>query len=77
MHFQSRNVNKISRPNEFFVQMMLAKHMTNILTKETLNAFPEFLHAIDILLGHSPRSIRHIGWARMKLLDFLFDPEVP
>ena len=56
---------------------VVAQNVANILAKETLDAFPEFLHSIDVFLRHSPGPIRGVGRARLESLDFLFHQEIP
>ena len=77
MHFKRRDVNQKSRPNKFVVHLMIAQHVANILAKKTLDAFPKFLHAIDVLLLHSPGSIRRIRRSRLELLDLFLHSKIP
>ena len=56
MHLERGDVNKKARPDELVVLVMIAQHMADILAKKTLDAFPEFLDAIDVLLLPSARS---------------------
>src|SRR4051812_47426391 len=46
MHLKRRRVHQKSRSDKFVVFLMVAKHVANILTEKTLDAFAKFLHAI-------------------------------
>ena len=75
VHLECGGVNEKARPDEFIVLVMIAQHVANILAKKALDAFAEFLHAIDVLLLHPPRSVRRIGRSRFELLDLLLHLE--
>jgi hypothetical protein len=57
MKFQSGDVHEKSRSDKVIMKMMVAKNVTDVLTKEALNAFAEFLHAVHVFLHHSPRPV--------------------
>ena len=77
VHLQRRHVNEKTRPDELVVLVMVAQHVADILAKKTLDAFPEFLHAIDVLLRHPPRAVGRVRRARFEFLDPLFHREIP
>src|SRR5690349_1413959 len=76
VHLQRRRIDHVARACESFVQVMLAQHVAYILTKEALDALPEFLHAIDVALIDPPCPIRSIRRPGPELLDLLFHPIV-
>lgn len=77
MHFQSGDVNKKSRADEFIMKVMIAEHMADILAQEAFDAFAKFLDAIYIALVHAPRAVGSIRAAGLKRLDFLLDAKIP
>src|SRR4051812_4305895 len=77
MHFECGDVNQKAGPDELVVLVMIAQHVTDILAKEALDAFAEFLNAINVRLRHSPRAIRRIRRAWFEFLDPLLHPEIP
>jgi hypothetical protein len=72
MHLESGHINQKARPDESIVHPMIAQHVADILAKKTLDAFPEFLHPIDVLVLHPPGAVPGIRRARLKLLDLFF-----
>ena len=67
MHFERGGVNEKARPDELVVHVMVAQHMADVLAKKALDAFAEFLHAIDVLLCHPPRAVGGIWRPRLEL----------
>ncbi len=51
--------------------LVIAQHVADVLAQKALDALPEFLHAVDVLLLHAPRAVRRVGRARRELLDLL------
>ena len=73
MHLQRRGVNHMSRTCEFVVKRMFPQYMADILTKKTLDAFPELLDPVNIPLIDPPGSIGSIRRPRLELSDlFLY-----
>lgn len=73
MHLQRRGVNHVPGTCEFVVECMFSKYMADILTQETLDAFPELLDPVNIALIDPPGSIGSIRWPRLELSDlFLY-----
>src|SRR5689334_16667945 len=64
MHFERSNMDEEARPGELVEMAMLAQNVAHVLAEETFDAFSEFLHAIDVLLGHAPRAVGRVGRAR-------------
>ena len=54
MHLQPRDAHKKSRPAELRFLIVIAQDVTNVLAKKTLDALPEFLHAIRVFLIKLP-----------------------
>src|SRR5207249_4259106 len=77
MHLQRRDVHKKTRPDEFFVFVMLPQNVTDVLAEEAFDALSKFLNAVHILLLHAPASVRSIGSARLELLDLFLDTKIP
>src|SRR5260370_9537677 len=77
MHLQCRHIDKISRADEFFVFVMVAQDVANILAEETLDALAEFLDAVNVRLLHPPASIGSIGRAGFEFLYLRLHAEVP
>ena len=77
IHLQIRCINQEPGTNKLAVHVMVAQHMTNVLTQEAFNALAEFLHAVRIRLLHVPRTIRVIRLARFEFADVLLDFVVP
>src|SRR2546430_8884532 len=77
MLLQRRNINQKARADEFGVLSMVAQDMADVLAEKALDAFPEFLDAIDVLLRHPPGAIRSIRGARLESLDLLLHLEIP
>src|SRR4029453_16168300 len=50
MHLQSGDMNQKARADKFFVHPVIAQNVADILAQKTFDAFPEFLHTIDVLL---------------------------
>jgi hypothetical protein len=77
MHFQRGDVNQESRTDKFVVQLMVAQNMANILAKKAFDTFTKFLHAIDVLLLHSPGAVRRVSRSRFKRFDLLLHLKIP
>src|SRR5437763_10391825 len=77
MHFERGHVYEESWTDEFRVLAMIAEDVTDILAKIALDAFAEFLNAIDVLLGHAPGAVRRVGGTRFERLDLFLHLEVP
>src|SRR2546425_4422472 len=58
MHLEGGDVHEESRPHELLVLVVVAKDVANVLAEETLDALPELLDAVDVLLLHAPGSVR-------------------
>src|SRR5262249_21134824 len=54
MHFQAGNTDEKSWAAEIFLLVMVAQHVADILAQEALDAFAEFLNAVNIFLIHLP-----------------------
>ena len=39
------------------VLVVIAQHVAHVLAQKALDALPEFLHAVDVLLLHAPRAV--------------------
>src|SRR6476660_8167573 len=57
--------------------LMIAKHVTNVLAKKALDALAKFLHAVDVRLLHSPRSVRGVRRSWFEFLYPLLDLVIP
>src|SRR5262249_29368949 len=77
MHLQRGDMNQETWPDEFVVHLVIAQHVADVLTKKTFDALPEFLHAIDVLLLHSPGTVWRIGRSRLERFDLFLYPEIP
>ena len=77
MHLEGGSVNKKSRTYKLVVLLVITKDVTDILTQKTLDAFPEFLHAVDVRLLHPPRAVLGVGRPWVKFLDAFLDLVVP
>jgi len=77
MHLQRGDMNQKSRSDEFVVHLVVAQHVANVLAKKALDAFPELLDAIDVVLLHPPRSIGRVGRARLEFLNLFLHPKIP
>ena len=77
MHLKRGDTHKESRSAKILFMFMIAEHVADVLTQETLDAFTKFLNAIHILLRHAPGSVFVVGRTRFEFLDPLFDLEVP
>src|SRR5438874_10578844 len=77
MHLQGGDMNQETWPDEFVMHLMIAQHVANVLTKKTFDAFPKFLHAIDVLLLHSPCAIRRVGRSRIERFNLFLHPKIP
>src|SRR5688500_17504509 len=77
VHLERRRIDEVAWTAELRVFVVVPEHMTDVLAQEALDALPEFLHAIDVLLLHPPRAVRRIGFPRRELPDLLLDLEVP
>lgn len=54
MHFEAGNADEKARAAESFLGVVLADNVADVLAKEALDAFAEFLDAVDIELGDVP-----------------------
>src|SRR5438874_1947086 len=77
MHLQRGCVNQKARPDKAIMHLMITQHVADVLTKETFNAFPEFLDSVDILLLHPPGAVRRVRRTRLKRFDFLLYLKIP
>jgi len=57
MHLERGGVNQKARADEFVVLPVIAQDVANVLAEKTLDAFPEFLDAIDVRLLHPPGAV--------------------
>jgi hypothetical protein len=58
VHLQRRHMHEEPRADEFVVLVMVTQHVADVLAQEALDALPEFLHPVDVLLRHAPRAVR-------------------
>src|SRR5688500_14151980 len=77
MHLQRRDIRQEPRTDEGIMLCMIPQNMTHVLAEVALDALPEFLHTIDVHLGHAPRSVSRVRRARRELRDLLLYLEVP
>ena len=77
MHLQRGDMNEKTRTDKFIMHLVVAQNVADVLTKITLDAFPEFLHTIDILLLHSPSTVRRVGCPRLEWFDLFLHPKIP
>src|SRR5205814_1003770 len=77
MHLESGDVNQKARSDKFVVLVMVPQDVANVLTKKALYAFPEFLHAVDVLLLHPPTAVRRVRRSRFEALDLFLHFEIP
>ena len=54
MHFEAGHANEKARTAEFFLFVMLAKDVANVLAEKAFDALAEFLDAVDVDLGNFP-----------------------
>jgi len=59
------------------VHLVIAQHVADVLAKKTFDAFPNFLHTINVLLLHTPGAIRRVGRSRLERLDLFLYTKVP
>ena len=50
MHLQRGGVDEKARPDELVVLVMIAQDVADVLAEEALDALPELLHAVHVLL---------------------------
>src|SRR5258708_32586375 len=62
VHFEGRRVNKKSRPDKFLMLFMIPEDVAHILAQKTLDTLAKLLHAVYVLLLHSPGAVLCIGW---------------
>src|ERR1051326_1328216 len=77
MHLQRRRVHQVAGPDELLVQVVVPEDMADVLAEEALDALPELLHPVHVLLLHPPGAVGGVGRARRELPDPLLHPEVP
>ena len=56
VHVEARQVDQEARPGERPL-LVVADDVTHVLAEEALDALPELLDAIDVLLLHPPRAV--------------------
>ena len=74
---QRRYVHEEPGADELVVQPVLAEDVANVLAKVTFYALAKFLHAVDVVLGHPPRTVLGVRRAGLELLDPFLYFEVP
>ena len=77
VHLQGGRVNQETRPDKAIVHLMIAQDVADILTKKTLDTFPELLHPIDVFLLHPPGPVWCVGRSRLKRLNLFLHLKVP
>jgi hypothetical protein len=77
MHFERGRVHEKSWADEFFVHVVVAQDVADILTEKTLDALSKLLHPFDILRGNPPSAIGRVGLSRLELRDALLYPIIP
>jgi len=77
VHLKGGRVNEKPWADKLCMFLVISKHVTHILAQETLDTFAKFLHAVDVFLHHSPRTVLGVGLTRLEFLDPLFDLVVP
>ncbi len=69
VHLERGRVDEEPRADELVVLVVIAQDVADVLAEEALDALPELLHAIDVLLLHAPGAVRRVGRARLERLD--------
>src|SRR5262245_28132618 len=77
VHLERGGVHEEARADELVVLLVFAQHVADVLAQEALDALPELLHPVDVLLLHAPRAVLRVGRARLERLDALLHREVP
>ena len=77
VHFEGGCVYEESGANELVVLVVIANHMTHVLTQEALNALAELLRPLDISLRHIPSPILIVRGPRLEGLNLLLHAVVP
>ena len=54
MHFEAGDADEEAGAAEFFLFVMVAKDVADVLAEEAFDAFAEFLDAVDVDLGNFP-----------------------
>src|SRR5947209_8206129 len=72
MHLESGGVDEEPRADEFVMLRVIAKHVAHVLTQKALDALAKLLHAIDVLLRHSPGAVGGVRFAGLELFDAFF-----
>src|SRR5258705_6218368 len=67
----------MTRTGKAIEHPMLAQDVADVLAQETLDALPEFLHAVDVGLRHAPGAIRRVRRPWREGLDLLLHSKVP
>ena len=62
MHFQRSAVDEMAWADEFVMLVVVAKDMADVLAQEALDAFPELLYPVDIVLAHVPGAVWIVGF---------------
>src|SRR4051812_46186414 len=57
MHLELRGMDQQAGADELFVQLVVAEHVTDVLTEEALYALSKFLHAVGVVLHHAPGAV--------------------
>src|SRR5262245_29126244 len=58
MHLQTSDAHKETWAAKLFLLVMISQHVTDVLTKKTLNALSKLLYPIDIALIHLPFDVQ-------------------
>src|ERR1700683_3622935 len=61
VHLQSGGVDEEPRADELVVLPVVAQDVADVLAEEALNALPELLDPVDVLLLHPPRAAWRLG----------------
>src|SRR4030095_5244824 len=73
VHLQAGNADQKPRPAKFFLTIVVAEHVADVLTQEALDALAELLHAVGLGLRELSRPVR----AKLEAGDLLVDAKVP
>src|SRR6266851_2272666 len=70
-------LNEEARTDEASMHLVVAEDVANVLAEEALDALAKLLHPFDVLLRHSPGTVRRIRRTRLEFPDLLLHLEVP
>src|SRR5262249_54875670 len=64
-------------PDKFVIHRVIAQDVTDVLAQKTFDAFPEFLHTIDVFVLHTPCAVRRIRRSRLERFDLFLHSKIP